>query len=285
MKIKLLEGVRQGMAGDYKLIPQRYWKGDLIEVVPADNLPEDSKIKYWVKQDGWDEDGEGFPIYEGTYVEILYVPEHLEKWKMPKSDYGGEDMSEFYIVISRTRDSDHLEESNWARILEDYPEDYDEETNKGVLVANFGHWACGWFELLLVHETDFELLETMDEIKRGLSGYPVYDDDDLSNRESEDQWELCKDEIEYYIRNSDEDLDLSDDQISEMIYWFVNESNGFQDYPDDDEIEDLIERILHWKTCNVCVEYNNTHSNGEGYRKESYDERFDCCGCQMKLEM
>jgi len=288
MKIKLNETIRHGMAGDYKSLPQRYWKNDIIEVVPATNLYKDSDIVFWVNQDGWDDDGEGFPVYKGTYTEILYTPKFLSKWKMPKSDYGGEDMSDFYIVISCTRDSDDFEQSNWDCILADYPESFDEDTNKGILIAEFGHWACGWFKLMMVHETDFELLETMDEVKEKLDDYGLYNDEDYYRREMEAQEELVKDEIEYYIRNNGEefdDRDFTDAEISQMVYWFVRECNSNDETPKEDEIYELVQRVLNWKTCNICVQYNDAHGNSDGYRQESYDQRFDVCGCHMRLEL
>lgn len=279
MKIKLLENIKR--EGYSKILPHKYYKNDILEVIPASNLPDNSEIKFWINQDGWDDDSYGFPVYVGQYTEILYAPIHLKKWEM-EFDYGGDDMSEYYIVLAHTRDSDTLEESNWESFLRDHPENYDEDTKKGILVANFGHWACGWFELILVHESDYEFLEEMDEIRKSLDDYPVYDEDNYSMMESESQYESVRDEIEYYIRNNVEE-EIEQKQIDQMVYWYVQECNSMDSTPNDQEIEELVERIKYWKTCPICVEYNNTHSNGEGYRKESYDERFDACGCQMKL--
>lgn len=40
-----------------------YPAGTQVEVQPADNLPVDSDIKFWIIQDGWDNHAYGLPVY------------------------------------------------------------------------------------------------------------------------------------------------------------------------------------------------------------------------------
>lgn len=284
MKIKLLENIRYGMTGEYGYIPQKYYKGDIIEVIPQTNLPPEAEILFWIWQDGWENHPAGFPIYKtNKHIVLDYVPEHLKKWQMPKSDYGGDDMSAFYQVLGHTRDSETLEESNWIGFLRDHPENFDEETNKGILVARFGHWGCGWFELILVHETDFELLKEMDELREALDDYPVYDDELFSQMEMDEQFETVKSEFEYIMRHNDFEIeyDLEDEQIENMASWFCSDANSSEDFPNEDDFVNYAEKVLHWKKCSICEKYND--ENPEEYRKVWYDERYDCCGCQMEL--
>jgi len=51
-------------AGDCK----EYHMGETLDVIPASNLPDDSKIKFWIVQDGWDEDAIGFGLYADDVV-------------------------------------------------------------------------------------------------------------------------------------------------------------------------------------------------------------------------
>ena len=84
--------------------------------------------------------------------------------------------------VSRNRDSGILAESNWAvfgRILDELdPEHNDHETHR------FGHWANGWFELVIVRPGSSCATEA-ESIEGALSDYPVLDEDDFSERETE----------------------------------------------------------------------------------------------------
>ena len=51
--------------------------------------------------------------------------------------------------------------------------------------SRFGHWACGWFELILVNPASDKHLKIAYQIKQDLDAYPVLDDDDYSEREYE----------------------------------------------------------------------------------------------------
>ena len=45
-----------------------YKAGESVEVSPADNLPESSRIKFWIIQDGWDDDFVGFGLYSEDFI-------------------------------------------------------------------------------------------------------------------------------------------------------------------------------------------------------------------------
>lgn len=88
--------------------------------------------------------------------------------------------------VIRTRDSECLEESNFASALESLGGESDT-----VEVHRFGHWANGWFEIIIV-APDSPAATEAESIERSLEDYPVLDDTDLSNREYEaylQEWE------------------------------------------------------------------------------------------------
>lgn len=54
-------------------------------------------------------------------------------------------------------------------------------------VLRFGHWACGWYELILAHPS---LESRVDEIQAALESYSVWDEEDFSRREYEEAQEI-----------------------------------------------------------------------------------------------
>jgi len=101
------------------------------------------------------------------------------------------DRSDWSVVpAGRNRDSGPLSESNFAtseRMLQEVnPEGVDYENHR------FGHWACGWFEILIVRPgTTCEGVAK--EIERCLENYPILDESDYSKRE----WEEAQQAWEY----------------------------------------------------------------------------------------
>ncbi len=104
---------------------------------------------------------------------------HLEKraWKRAEN-YMGEDLSNYYVLIGRHRDSTLLDESNWEVAKEKFG------GKPGVREASFSHWAVGWGESLLVSkDAPEDVLEAAEEMLDGLENYPVLDEEDYSSRE------------------------------------------------------------------------------------------------------
>jgi hypothetical protein len=95
-----------------------------------------------------------------------------------------EDIQEYWVLLSRNRDSDLLSESNFKKVLESLGGESDT-----VQIHRFGHWACGWYELLLVHPY---LTERAEEICDALNSYPVWDEEDLSERELDESIRIWK---------------------------------------------------------------------------------------------
>jgi hypothetical protein len=160
-----------------------------------------------------------------------------------------------------TRDAETLDESNWTAqesILDEAGVDY--ETHR------FGHWACGYYELHLVHPDG---LATVTEIVCALADYPILDESDFSEREHEALMSYLEhqggvlDWLEIALRDAgyvhsarqvaEDILDLPDAEAIEAYlieHWHVwgGESNMHTciDYPDIPEsyLESLVARAL-----------------------------------------
>lgn len=88
-----------------------------------------------------------------------------------------EEYKDLYVLLSRSRDSDILTESNFDCALESLGGESD-----NVQVHRFGHWACGWFELLMIKGNTKEFNKA-EEIEGSLENYPVLNDSDCFERE------------------------------------------------------------------------------------------------------
>ena len=109
------------------------------------------------------------------------------------SNFSGDDSEyqDWYGCGGRSRDSGCLEESNFActiRALEAVdPEGEDHR------VESYGHWAVGWIEEIYVRPGS-PCFDAATEIEAALSDYPVLDESDFSERETEaanETWSGC----------------------------------------------------------------------------------------------
>lgn len=97
---------------------------------------------------------------------------------------------EHWIVLpcGRNRDSRFHDESNFASALARLGGESDT-----VEVRRFGHWACGWYEIIIVDPASPAADEAR-KIKDDLDGYPILDEEDWSEREYEhaaEVWRNC----------------------------------------------------------------------------------------------
>ncbi len=99
----------------------------------------------------------------------------------PAGAFLDEDRQEWLVVnVSRNRDSDCLAESNFNTFLEGLGGESD-----NVEVHRFGHWACGWYEIILIDAKAEDIVALAQEMEDALENYPVLDEEDLSKREDE----------------------------------------------------------------------------------------------------
>ncbi|MDM7992983.1 MAG: hypothetical protein QUS11_06675 [Candidatus Fermentibacter sp.] len=101
-----------------------------------------------------------------------------------------DDREDWIVVpVTHDRDSGPRAESNFASALDMLGGESDT-----VEVHRFGHWGPGWFEIILAHPS---LSGKVEEIESALANYPILDEMDLSERESEaereawESWAAC----------------------------------------------------------------------------------------------
>ena len=100
---------------------------------------------------------------------------------------GGVPEADLLVLMTRTRDSDLLTESNWEVALERLGG----EDGEDVVIHRFGHWACGWWEALCVREGGPKESKARD-MHESLAAYPVLNEDHFSDKEREaadETWE------------------------------------------------------------------------------------------------
>lgn len=146
---------------------------------------------------------------------------HLTPWKRP-SNYAGATWFDYYPLAGRSRDSSAIEESNFrsfekalrAKVAElgcaeIATPDVDNELAT-VETERSSHWAVGWVETLLVHQrAPVALLDWCEAQLERLDGYPVFDEEDFSELETEqanDVWKCFRvsDRVEYIREHSSE---------------------------------------------------------------------------------
>lgn len=85
----------------------------------------------------------------------------------------------FVLPTKQNRDSDALYRSNFRTALEIMGGE-----SETVEVHRFNHWACGWFEIIIIHPSLYD--KAVAEIVDPLESYPVLDEDDMSQLEFEE---------------------------------------------------------------------------------------------------
>jgi hypothetical protein len=128
------------------------------------------------------------------------VPKHLKRWEHPRYYFGASWPDYYSAGVGQSRDSDCLEQSNFAVMLAVLGGE-----SETVIVVCENHWAVGWVEWIAIHESDTDALAKADEQCGRLANYPVLDEDDWGRREYEAQcetWEQAslRDRLDYCQR-------------------------------------------------------------------------------------
>lgn len=108
-----------------------------------------------------------------------------KEWAPTANDARGLNLTELqhWLVAPccLTRDSDALDRSNWItqnKAIEDFPEE-------DWQIHRFGHWACGWFEILLV-KPNSAACGIAEALEHRLEQYPLLNEDLCSQLEYEE---------------------------------------------------------------------------------------------------
>ena len=110
------------------------------------------------------------------------------------------------------RDADVLTESNFESAKREL--DMADPDGSHHEVHRFGHWACGWFEIILVRPTANAALYRASQHVDALDNYPILDEDDYSDRQSQaadETWSHCYNAKERiaYIRDHRDQFEFS----------------------------------------------------------------------------
>lgn len=100
---------------------------------------------------------------------------------------GGMEKPDWVVVVGQNRDSELLDSSNFDSALEMLGGE-----SKNVAIERFGHWGCGWFELILVNPKSLKHVKIAFDIHESLDRYPVLDESDYFDREREYQNEYAE---------------------------------------------------------------------------------------------
>lgn len=104
---------------------------------------------------------------------------HLKRWTHP-ANYAGKQWPEYYVFLAKARGANTLDESNFDVGLAALGGESDT-----VIVAREGHWAVGHIYVIYIHESNLEALKQADELLEALDRYPVLDENDWSQRETD----------------------------------------------------------------------------------------------------
>jgi hypothetical protein len=139
-------------------------------------------------------------------------------------------ISAFKVFLGQNRDSDCLTRSNFRSALQALGGESDT-----VQVHRFGHWACGWYELILIDPADESAMAIAEDIECGLADYPIVSEEDYSSLEYEEACDMWThgsvsdrvDWLQRYGRNVSIFAARHDDMPADFNYSDYFASNGF----------------------------------------------------------
>ena len=145
----------------------------------------------------------------------------MKKWSSSEN-YIGETYCDYFVLLSRNRDSGLVEESNFWSALKMLNGESDT-----VKVIRSSHWLCGWVEMILIHELDKESVDKGNEIEESLNNYPILDEDVFGEMISEKETEMF-DQIKYDADHGlfaywDLPKDYTDEDIWERVKRYVSD--------------------------------------------------------------
>lgn len=221
---------------------------------------------------------------------MSYVPEYLKKWR---ADAKFED---YYVVMTKTRDSYLLEKSNFSvasGALEKVEKSLsgDEEYESLVLkldetddfaqgIIRYGHYAVGWIEYLLVHkDAPDSLLEAADNIVKEVMDYPILDEDDFAERELE-AMDISKSSILRDLVHTLEDDYVesglfTDDELESFVSLYLD-AHYYEMAADEGHEEGYLSRRgIDRLEQNLRDELNKTAHRENRTPKEGYEDVLD----------
>jgi len=131
-----------------------------------------------------------------------------------------DEIEDWVVSLNRNRDSDLCDESNWSVATKEF-EKIDPNGNDHQ-IHNFGHWACGWYELILVRP-DSPCHKLATEFMCSLADSCLLDEDDHSEREHDavcQYWEQMsiKERIEECNQSNQSIFSARRDNPADRVY-------------------------------------------------------------------
>ena len=89
----------------------------------------------------------------------MYEPKHLKRWTMPENYFGAVWPDYFCSGARQSCESDALEQSNFARMLDTLGGE-----SETIIVVREAHWLLGWVEWIAIHQNDDRALKIADQM-------------------------------------------------------------------------------------------------------------------------
>lgn len=150
----------------------------------------------------------------------------------------------YYMGLSQNRDSDALTRSNFTAALELLGGETEcthiwSQCNCAVRVIHDSHWAVGWIDYILVHESAADKVAILAGIEEKLEIYPVLDEDAFSQLEWDEATETLENnaqefrrELLRYLEFKNPEMDVRParakalDEIADRVYRYAAGYSG-----------------------------------------------------------
>lgn len=138
---------------------------------------------------------------------------NMKLWTHPENYYG-EVWPNYYVFLTRHRDSDLLTECNFDVAMERLKAlpHADEYENSRIIVRE-GHFAVGWIEWIAIHADDTDAIQAAEEMEKKIETCCILDEDrycEMESREADRVWKEnynTKERIQY-IRDHDNQFEF-----------------------------------------------------------------------------
>ena len=175
--------------------------------------------------------------------------------------------------VIKTRDADLLEQSNFDTALDLLGGESD-----NVQIHNFGHWACGHYDIILV-KPDTDQAKIAQEIYERLQNYAILDETHFSELEHEQTLDNIKSELPI-VSDIIPETDL--ETLLDQVYDWLSENDPEQlesrdfngAYPETEAIEQAIADLGYYTQEQIEQEHRDK------LLSNVYPEFADLCCCE-----
>tara|TARA_Y100000114_G_scaffold156963_1_gene186291 strand:+ start:822 stop:1430 length:609 start_codon:yes stop_codon:yes gene_type:complete len=145
------------------------------------------------------------------------------------------DRQNWLVLLGKNRDSSLLEKSNFDVALEMLGGESDD-----VEVCRFGHWICGWIEIVIVNP-ESKAAKIADDIENQLEDYPALDEHDWTSREMDAHCEWVEQMFKFVESSYDVTIDRDSVDYGDMEHELDWETHEGGSTPSEAEIYEYLE--------------------------------------------